>query len=163
MRSRHRQPLLGLAFALLLVTNIVNIVAEQTPEEQQQFQQKLKDNEAAQDHGERPREPNLTAQVIDEAPAAVLASGTGDLDTTGVHARCRARETTVLKHCDATQGRVLRIWKHSAKRSCPERAGLQTACKISWTRRPMATWKVCMVHAGAWAVCVNTTRRQKSI
>lgn len=85
MRSRHRQPRGVWVLALLLTTSIVGIVAEQTQQQQEQFQEKLKENEAAQDHGERPPVPNLTAQVIDEAPAAVIASGTGDISTTGMY------------------------------------------------------------------------------
>ncbi len=146
MRSRH--PGVWVVLALLLTTSIVGIVAEQTPQQQEQFQEKLKENEAAQDHGERPPVPNLTSQVIDEAPAATLASGTGDVSTIGIVGWDRLAYvflfiSTISCNNAVPQATVLVTSRHSAMTYSQEKAGLLSACKNTLMKKPMATWKVC--------------------
>lgn len=49
---------------------------------QEDFEEKLEENQVAQEHGEE-APVKLESKIVEEAPAAELASGTGDVSTTG--------------------------------------------------------------------------------
>lgn len=76
---------LALCIAALLVFSVGVSLAEDAAK-QEEFKEKLAENEAAQEQGEdAPKK--LESKIVEEAPAAELASGTGDVSTTGI---CRA-------------------------------------------------------------------------
>jgi hypothetical protein len=84
MARFSRRQGVALCLALLCVSASLVFAEDAAAEQpkQEDFQEKLAENEAAQEHGEE-APVKLESQIVDEAPKAELASGTGDVSTTG--------------------------------------------------------------------------------
>lgn len=90
MVLRRRNLVLALVFALALLTqpalsqDAAAVAAAATEEKEQKvFVEKLKDAEDAQEFREDVP-GKVEAQIVKDVPKAVLASGDGDVSTTGV-------------------------------------------------------------------------------